>query len=140
MSAGIVLDKSVVAHGVQERNDEIRGALLEALRSGRAVFTDVTVLEMRVSARSASDDQRMSATLLRRGRIEPLERGDVARADEVQRELVRRGQHRGVGIPDLLVAAIAERTGAEVLHVDRAFERIADVTGQAVRWAGSPAA
>ncbi|MDQ2910251.1 MAG: PIN domain-containing protein, partial [Actinomycetota bacterium] len=44
------------------------------------------------------------------------------RATEVWRELVARGRHRQVKIPDLLVAAAAEREGLAVCHYDRDFE------------------
>ncbi len=39
---------------------------------------------------------------------------------------------RGLGVADLLVAAAAEVLGLTVLHVDRDFELIAEVTGQPV--------
>jgi predicted nucleic acid-binding protein len=35
-------------------------------------------------------------------------------------------------VPDLLIAATAELHGLTVLHVDKDFELIADVTGQSV--------
>jgi predicted nucleic acid-binding protein len=54
------------------------------------------------------------------------------RAVEVQGLLADRGHHRAASIPDLLVAATAELADLVVLHVDRDFELIADVTGQAV--------
>ena len=37
-------------------------------------------------------------------------------------------------IPDLLIAAIAEAAGAIVWHYDEDYERIAEITGQAVEW------
>jgi predicted nucleic acid-binding protein len=52
----------------------------------------------------------------------------------VMEVLARRGQHRSVGIPDLLVAATAEAHGATVLHYDSDFERISEVTGQPHEW------
>ena len=52
------------------------------------------------------------------------------RAVEVQLLLADHGQHRAPSIPDLLVAATAELTGLTVLHVDKDFELIAEVTGQ----------
>lgn len=55
------------------------------------------------------------------------------RATEVWRELVAHGRHRQVKIPDLLVAAAAEREGLAVCHYDHDFEVIAAVTGQSVR-------
>lgn len=41
--------------------------------------------------------------------------------------------HRRVAIPDLLIAAAAELAEVPVLHYDRDFELIAEVTGQPVR-------
>jgi hypothetical protein len=41
--------------------------------------------------------------------------------------------HRQLRLPDLLVAAAAERAEMPVLHYDRHFEVIASVTGQEVR-------
>ena len=48
--------------------------------------------------------------------------------------LARRSQHRSASIPDLLTAAVAERTGLSVIHYDEDFERIAAVTEQPVCW------
>ena len=58
----------------------------------------------------------------------------IERAIEVQSVLARTGQHRGVTIPDLLVAAAAEAAGLQVLHYDADFDRIAAVTGQLTEW------
>ena len=41
--------------------------------------------------------------------------------------------HRQIGVPDLLIAAAAELAELPVLHYDRDFELIAEVTGQPVR-------
>jgi predicted nucleic acid-binding protein len=54
----------------------------------------------------------------------------------VQHELARRSQLRAVGLPDLLVAAVAERHRVTVLHHDADFDLIAGVTGQRVEWVG----
>jgi predicted nucleic acid-binding protein len=56
------------------------------------------------------------------------------RAREVQLELIRRGRHRAVGIPDLLVAAVAEIERLTVLRYDADFELVASITGQPVGW------
>jgi len=48
--------------------------------------------------------------------------------------LAERSQHRAVPLPDLLVAACAERAGLCVLHYDADFDRIAELTGQEARW------
>lgn len=52
------------------------------------------------------------------------------RAVEVLTLLADRGQHRAPSIPDLLIAATAELAGLIVLHVDKDFELIAEITGQ----------
>jgi predicted nucleic acid-binding protein len=59
---------------------------------------------------------------------------DWRRALEVQAVLWRGGQMRSVGLPDLLVAAVAERERVTVLHYDADYELIAKVTGQAIQW------
>ena len=54
------------------------------------------------------------------------------RAVEVQQLLADRGHHRAPAVPDLLIAATAELAGLAVLHLDKDFDLIADVTGQPV--------
>jgi hypothetical protein len=44
------------------------------------------------------------------------------------------GRVRAVGLPDLLVAAVAEREHVTVLHYDANYDLIAEVTRQSVRW------
>jgi len=56
------------------------------------------------------------------------------RAIEVQGLLAQRAQHRSVSIPDLLIAATAERYALTVLHYDGDYERIAGITGQSTEW------
>jgi predicted nucleic acid-binding protein len=60
-----------------------------------------------------------------------------ARAWEVQGDLTVKGQHRGAGPVDLIVAATAELSGLTLLHHDRDFDAIAAITGQPVRWYGT---
>ncbi len=54
------------------------------------------------------------------------------RAVEVQQLLADRGHHRAPAVPDLLIAATAELAGLTVLHRDKDFDIIADVTGQQI--------
>src|SRR5260221_4205710 len=60
----------------------------------------------------------------------PLTDEIARRTIEVQGLLAQRAQHRSVSIPDLLVAATAERFSLVVLHYDGDYERIAEITGQ----------
>jgi predicted nucleic acid-binding protein len=46
--------------------------------------------------------------------------------------LAERGEHRAPSVPDLLIAAVAELAGLIVLHVDKHFDLVAEVTGQEV--------
>jgi predicted nucleic acid-binding protein len=59
---------------------------------------------------------------------------DWRRALEVQASLWRRSHMRAVGLPDLLVAAVAEREHVTVLHYDGDYDLIAQVTGQPMQW------
>jgi predicted nucleic acid-binding protein len=91
----------------------------------------VTRLEIGYSARSGPDLR----NALRRAPLAsmPVEYQTPAiddRAIEVQALLADRGRHRAPSIPDLIVAATAELAGLVVLHLDKEFELIADLTGQ----------
>jgi predicted nucleic acid-binding protein len=52
------------------------------------------------------------------------------RAVEILTLLADRGQHRAPSIPDLIIAATAELAGLTVLHLDKDFDLIAEITGQ----------
>lgn len=55
------------------------------------------------------------------------------RALDVQELMAAEGHHR-VPIPDLMVAAAAEKAELTVVHYDSDFDRIAEVTGQPTEW------
>ena len=44
--------------------------------------------------------------------------------------LADRGQHRAPSVPDVVIAAAAEWGGLTVLHLDKDFDLIAELTGQ----------
>lgn len=110
-------------------------AELWADRIGRGLLrlTTLTLLEVGFSARSGADlrqaSQRPPLSLMP---VEFLTPAAERRAVEVQMLLADRGGHRAPSVPDLLVAAVAERSGLTVLHLDKDFDLIADVTSQAV--------
>jgi predicted nucleic acid-binding protein len=60
--------------------------------------------------------------------------GDWNRALDVQAALWRGGRIRAVGLPDLLIAAVAERERVTVLHYDGDYDVIAQVTSQPAQW------
>lgn len=124
-------DKSALARLADPR---VAPALRPLVERGLIAMCAVTQLEVGHSARSADELEAMiadHATVY--PWVEVPERA-WARAQEVQLALARRGQHRGVGIPDLLIAATAEATGLSVLHYDHDFDLIAAVTGQPTDW------
>ncbi len=55
-------------------------------------------------------------------------------ARDIHASLWHGGRMRAVGLPDLLIAAVAEREQVIVLHYDGDYELIAQVTGQQVHW------
>jgi predicted nucleic acid-binding protein len=102
-------------------------------RIGRGLvhITTVTLLEIGYSARTARELRSASGEPpLSLMPVEYLTPAMEQRAVEVQASLAELGQHRAPGIPDLLIAAAAERAGHTVLHLDKDFEVIAGVTGQ----------
>jgi hypothetical protein len=54
------------------------------------------------------------------------------RAVELLTLLADRGQHRAPSIPDLIIAATAELAGLTVLHLDKDFDLIAEITAQPI--------
>lgn len=103
------------------------------IERGLVRITTITRLEVGFSARSGSDlreafDRPPVASMP----VEHLTPAMEERAVEVQALLADQGRHRAPSVPDLLVAAAAERAGLALLHVDKDFELIAEVTGQPV--------
>ena len=101
---------------------------------GLVHISAVTLLEAGYSARHAVDHARLlGSTPLSRMIIEwDLPASVTRRAYEVQGLLAAGGHHRAPSVPDLLLAATAEALGLTVLHCDKDFELIAEVTTQAV--------
>ena len=85
----------------------------------------VTRLELLYSARSASDYELLDDDL-QQFRDLRMDAETFAVALGAQRELAVRGQHR-LPIPDLLIASCAQQRGADVLHVDRHYDTLAQV-------------
>lgn len=130
MTEGWLIDKSALVRlGASAAASE----WAVRIQRGLVAISTLTRLEVGHSARSASDLARafVSAPIAAMP-VECLTPAIEDRAGEVQRLLAERGQHRAPSIPDLLIAATAELTGRTVLHLDKDFELIAELTGQAV--------
>ena len=107
----------------------------DALDTDQVGMCDQVRLEVLYSARSAYDYDGLAEELAALIPI-AMDGPCYARALQVQQALAHVGglHHRSVKIADLLIAATAEAAGATVWHYDEDFDRIAAVTGQAVRW------
>ncbi|OYN95707.1 VapC toxin family PIN domain ribonuclease [Enemella evansiae] len=100
---------------------------------GLVRISTITRLELGYSVRTGAQGREGFAqpplSLMPVARITPAIED---RAEEVQLLLADRGQHRAPSIPDLLIAATAEKAGLTVLAVDKDFDLIAEITGQPV--------
>jgi predicted nucleic acid-binding protein len=105
----------------------------ERIMRGLVSVSTVTKLEVGYSARSGADVRRiLSSPTMSTLLSETLTPAIEQRALEVQSLLADRGHHRAPSIPDLLIAATAELRSLTVLHLDKDFGLIADVTGQPI--------
>lgn len=103
----------------------------ERIERGLVRLSTVTRLEIGYSARSGADLR--AATRRPPLASMPLEYQTPAiedRAIEVQMRLAERGHHRAPSVADLIVAATAELAGLTVVHFDKDFELIAEITAQ----------
>lgn len=94
----------------------------------------VVDLEVLFSATSPADYERRRTGLNNGYTDLPITPSVLARARDTQRRLAQTSQHRGMSLPDLIIAACAEVHGATVVHYDADYDRIAAVTGQPVEW------
>lgn len=129
--AGYLADKSALVHMT---NASVAAKLAPLLLDGQIATCGVVELEVLYSARSERDllETRASRSLAYE-RV-AISEADFVRAEDVMAALAKRGQHRGASLPDLLVAAVAERAGLTVLHYDADYDLIATVTGQRTEW------
>jgi predicted nucleic acid-binding protein len=101
------------------------------IERGLIRITTVTRLEAGYSARSGPDLRAgLQRPPLSSMPVEYLTPAIEDRAVEVLTLLADRGQHRAPSVPDLIIAATAELAGLTVLHLDKDFEVIAQITGQ----------
>ncbi len=112
----ILLDKSAWVRG---------GA--DLLDHGELCMCAITRMEILYSARSAGDFATLQEDL---GAYRDLriDHATIAAAEAAQRELAATGEHR-IALPDLVIGACAQQHGADVLHVDRHFDLLAQTFG-----------
>lgn len=125
-----LIDKSALVRLAASQDAE---QWADRIGRGLICITTLTLLEVGFSARSGADlraaTRRAPLSLMP---VEYLTPQMERRAVEVQMLLADQGRHPAPAVPDLLVAAAAELTGLTVLHLDKDFDLIADVTDQPV--------
>jgi predicted nucleic acid-binding protein len=124
-------DKSALTR--RQTRPEVRDVVEPLLLAGRIATCGIVDLELLFSAPDPGTYAELARVLRALPRV-PVTDAAVDRALEVEGLLATRSQHRAVPLPDLLVAACAERAGLTVLHYDADFDRIAAVTDQAMQW------
>lgn len=123
-----LIDKSALVRLGATPDDRL---WLDRIDKGLVRISTPTLLEAGFSARNASHwTAVVDGAPIAWMPLEYVTPQAERRAVEVQRLLAERGQHRAPSIPDLLIAAIAEVGALTVLHVDKDFDLIADITQQ----------
>ena len=123
-----LIDKSALVR-LSQAADAIEWA--SRVERGLVRISTVTRLEVGYSARTAADHRvLLGEPPISSMPVEYLTPRIEDRALELQFALAERGQHRAPSVPDLLIAATAELAELTVLHLDKDFELIAEVTGQ----------
>lgn len=128
-------DKSALA---RLQHPHVAARLRPLIEAGLVGTCGMVELEVRYSATSHEEYVAVSAD--RRAGFEwvPMPDEMWTRALDLQHELSTRGQLRTVRFPDLLVAATAERHRLTVLHYDRDFDLIAEVSDLRAEWVAPP--
>ena len=126
---GWIVDKSAAARGA---DPEIRRQL--SALAGELFLCPVGMLEQLYSARSADDYDALTDKIQATFHVAETPPDIFTRALALQRALAHhQGMWHRTPIPDLLIAETALHHGLGVVHVDRDYERIAEVRPLKVR-------
>jgi hypothetical protein len=129
--SGYLIDTSVIYRQMYPTVSD----RVERLGVQRPLYRCAVVdLEVLYSATSPADHEARRTALSNGYTDLPIGPNVMTRALETQRQLADTSQHRGVSLPDLIIAACAEVHDAALVHYDADYDRIAAVTGQPVEW------
>ncbi|WP_349898611.1 PIN domain nuclease [Parafrigoribacterium soli] len=126
-----LIDTSAYARMQYEAVSDVLAPLIEA-----GVVGSCAPLDFEDLYQTRTPAEYRLVTSIRRNAYEHLlvAEDEWSRAFEVQTVLASQSRLRGVGMSDLLIAAVAERNGLTLLHYDGDFDTIAEITGQDARW------
>jgi predicted nucleic acid-binding protein len=131
--AGAVYLADTSVYVLQGRHPQVRRRFETLLVEGRLAACQMTALEYLNNAPDPRGYEILYGAL-RGQRWLDVTAEAMDRAMQVHREMAKTSQHRHFRLPDLIIAATAELNQATVLHYDADYDRIAQVTGQAVEW------
>lgn len=129
--ARYLVDKS--AYG-RLHHSTVYDVLQPLISRGLVAICGTTLLELLYSAQSLEDHERIAVTVDAAFEWLPTDDVDFRRAREVSALLATTGQHRAVGLADLIIAAAAERHRVTILHYDADYDLIQRLTGQPTEW------
>jgi hypothetical protein len=129
--ARFLVDKSALA---RLHNAEVNSVLAPLIEAGVVATCAVIEFEILWSTRTPQEYETVHTD--RSVGYEWLATEDIdwRRALEIQGQLWAAGRMRAVPLPDLLIAAIAERHRATILHYDSDYDTIHEITGQPTQW------
>lgn len=125
-----LVDKSALARMPLE---PVRSRLAPIIEAGEAATCALIDLEILFSARNREEHERIRQRRALAYHSVAIDEAMLQRAISVQAELARTGRHQAP-ISDLVIAAVAEAAGLTLLHYDRDYDLIAEVTSQPAEW------
>jgi predicted nucleic acid-binding protein len=134
--AAYLADTSAWAHGRRPNAPEaLRESFGRRLVTGQIATCGPVVWELLHSASNGKEYKALREDLAALDQA-PFEDADWERALDICQTLAEKGGslHRAPSMPDAMIAVAAERAGLVVLHYDKDFDLIADVTGQPCEW------
>ena len=120
------------------RHPQVLAVLGPLIEAGLVATCGVIEFELGWATRSATEYDQVRADRDAGYEWLPTHDEDWRRSLEIQGALWRAGQMRSVGLPDLLIAAVAERERVTVVHYDGDYDLIAKITREPVEWVVPP--
>ncbi|MFD8967863.1 PIN domain nuclease [Streptomyces sp. NPDC059568] len=134
MGERYLIDKSAL---VRRTKPAVRAVFEDLHQRGLLCVSGVVMAEILYSARNKTEAQWIRRMLNGFDYLPcPDEVWDMAL--EIQRVATDQGNHRALSLPDLLIAATAQRHKVTVLHYDEDYDQIAEITGHPSRWVVDP--
>ena len=119
----------------QKRHSQVRDWFTTALSDNELAICDMVALEV-LSGATSREMYEATREDLQGVRWFSMDHYEWVRALQVYDLLDTHGTHMrcSVKLPDLLIAACAERHGITLVHYDQDYDTIGHVTGQSTRW------